>query len=150
MAQDRHWNSATLIHLSEPDGFTIGLSPPLKSLLVCLYPFLSLYDTCASPLTPHTCKHHKHDTYLTRGSNGDSVYTGELLRGAHFDDDVPATLQAQVAGRAGRSHIEGNPMVLCCDGQLVCAHFVGCVAIGNHSICTYHYSCEGEYRGKGE
>lgn len=81
---------------------------------------------------------------LTRGGDGNTVYTSEFFRGAHFNDDVLATLQAQVARCARCCHVEGNPMVLCCDGQLVCAHFVGCVAIGNHSVCTYHHSWGGK------
>lgn len=79
---------------------------------------------------------------LTWGGDGNSVYTRELLRGAHFNDDVLAALQAQVARCARRRHVEGNPVVLRCDGQLVRAHFVGRVAIGNHSVCTDHHSWE--------
>lgn len=78
--------------------------------------------------------------FPTRCRDGDSVYTGELLRGPHFDDDVPPALEAQVARRAGCSHVERDPMVLCGDGQLVRAHLVGCVAVSDDSVSTHHHS----------
>lgn len=86
-------------------------------------------------------------TPLTWRSDGNSVYTSELFGRAHFNDDVLATLQAQVARCARSCHVEGNPVVLCCDGQLVRAHFVGCVAICHHSVCTYHHSWEANHGG---
>lgn len=86
-------------------------------------------------------------TELTGGSDGHTVDAGELLRGAHLDDDVPAALQAQVARRAGRGHVEGDPVVLGGDGQLVGAHFVGRVAVGHHSVGTHHHGWEGRGRG---
>lgn len=76
-------------------------------------------------------------------SDGDSVYTGELLRGSHFDDDVPPALKAQVARCAGCSHVERNPMVLCGDGQLVCAHLVGRVTVRDDSVGTHDHGCVG-------
>lgn len=110
--------------------------------------FFVCTHSCHFLLFLSLCKQHRHPTLLTRGSNGDSIYAGEFLRGAHFDDDVPAALQAQVARCAGCRHIKGNPVVLCGDGQLVRAHLVGCVTVGNHPICTHHHSWEGEHDGK--
>lgn len=35
-------------------------------------------------------------------------------------------------------------MVLCGDSQLVRAHLVGRVTVGDHTVRTHHHSCEGE------
>lgn len=85
---------------------------------------------------------------VTWGSDGHSIYAGELLRGAHLDDDVPATFQAQVARRAGRRHVEGDPVVLGGDGELVGAHFVGRVAVGHHPVGAHHHGCESQEEGE--
>lgn len=82
----------------------------------------------------------RHPSRLTWGRDGNPVYRSEFLGGAHFDDDVPAALQAQVTRRAGGRHIERYPMVLSGDGQLVRADLVGCVTVSNHPVCTHHDS----------
>ena len=54
-----------------------------------------------------------------------------------LDGDVTSGLKRQVYGRRGRHHVEGYPVMLCDDGQLVGSYLIGCVTIGNDSVCSY-------------
>lgn len=116
----------------------IVLYSVLLLLIIYLYPMSSECHCSESAMTIKAFK----SSQVTWGGDGDSVYAGELLWGAHLDDDVPAALKAQVARRAGRRHVEGDAVVLGGNGQLVGAHFVGRVAVGNHSVGAHHDGCE--------
>lgn len=124
----------------------------------CLKCVVMLYVIIFSVPNELHCNYHRSDNqgvqsksrHVTWGSDGHSVDAGELLWGAHLDDDVPAALQAQVARRAGRRHVEGDAVVLGGDGQLVGAHFVGRVAVGDHAVSAHHHGCEREGTGAAE
>lgn len=84
---------------------------------------------------------------LTGRRDADAVHVRQLLAGALLDGDVGARLQPQVAGGAGRRHVEGDPVVLGGDGQLVGAHLVSRVPVGHHAVGAYHHGCQGAGSG---
>ena len=53
---------------------------------------------------------------LTWCRNPDPIDVSQLLAGTLLNDDLPACLQAEVTRGARGSHIEGDAMVLGCDG----------------------------------
>lgn len=78
---------------------------------------------------------------LTRSGYRNSVDAGELLSRTLLDHDVSSALQTQIAGRAGRRHVKRYPVMLGSDGQLIRAHFVGRVAVGNNPVRSDDDSC---------
>lgn len=80
-------------------------------------------------------------TWLTRSGYRNSVDAGELLSWTLLDHDVSSALQTQIAGRAGRRHVKRYTVMLGSDGQLIRAHFVGRVAVGNNPVRSDDDSC---------